>query len=256
MTSGRSFLRRADVHLDDVGTRFVLVSPDLVEELRLRQDLSGMAHQRLEQSELPRREIDLLPVETHLTRVQVKRDGPLGDLGRDRLIRTPKARMDAGQQFGEAERLREVVIRTRLQIRHPIGHRILSGEHDDGDAGASVTQQREHILAAHGGQDQIEDDDVELERPDQVQPVGSVAGGADDDALRFQPPLDEGCYPRFVLNDQHVHGHTSARTPSRGVLIPASGLFSLNLILDPEDLADKARPGKHARTCCFGLPAA
>ena len=43
----------ADVHLDHVGPRVVVVAPDLIDELGLGQNLARMVHQSLEEGELP-----------------------------------------------------------------------------------------------------------------------------------------------------------------------------------------------------------
>src|SRR4051812_3633504 len=59
----------ADVDLDDVRVAVEGLVPDVLDDLRLRADLTGVAHQVLEQRELPGAELDLdVAAETAMAR--------------------------------------------------------------------------------------------------------------------------------------------------------------------------------------------
>ena len=64
----------ADVDLDDVRARVVVVAPDAVEDLLARQHLAGVAHEVREQVELLRREVHRRPVAGHRAAQQVELD--------------------------------------------------------------------------------------------------------------------------------------------------------------------------------------
>src|SRR5439155_14331601 len=100
----------ADVHLDDVGPRVVLVAPDLIDELGLGQNLARMVHHRLQEGELPRGQLDRSPLDQRFPRKNVDGDSSVRDLRRNRLVGGAETRSDARQQFREAERLRHVVV--------------------------------------------------------------------------------------------------------------------------------------------------
>src|SRR4051794_36643950 len=62
----------AHQHVDDVGLRVEVVFPHVRQDHRLRDDLSGVAHQVLEQRELARPELDGLAAANHPARQQIE----------------------------------------------------------------------------------------------------------------------------------------------------------------------------------------
>src|SRR5258707_13733647 len=66
----------ADVHVDDVRRRIVLIAPHGAEDLLARDDLAVVAHEVDEQLELRRRQGDRLAAAAHLAAEQIDLDAP------------------------------------------------------------------------------------------------------------------------------------------------------------------------------------
>src|SRR3954464_1506309 len=98
-----------DEHLDRVRDREGVIPPDLVEQLLAADHEPLVAHQVLEQLELPLREVDLALAAGHLVRVRVERE--VADPQRRHAARRAPAqqRAHAGEQFLALERLDEIV---------------------------------------------------------------------------------------------------------------------------------------------------
>src|SRR4051794_3972189 len=98
-----------DVDVEDVGSRVVVVAPHGVQDLGAREHLVGMPHQVGEQLELPGRELHSVTGSIDLARSEVEADAPDGEGGRVDLARLAQMGPDPCQQFGERERLGQIV---------------------------------------------------------------------------------------------------------------------------------------------------
>jgi hypothetical protein len=99
-------------HVDVNDVRAVLVGevPRVLEQLEPAQHLARAAHERLEESELLRRQLELVLASPRATRRRV--EPQVADLERGRPFHasSPRKCPQAREQLGERERFREVVV--------------------------------------------------------------------------------------------------------------------------------------------------
>src|SRR5436190_9139553 len=108
-------------HVYDVGLRVEAVLPDVRQDHRLGDNLARVAHQVFEQRELARPQVDTLACARHLPRQQIHHQ--VAHRQRRRLRRARRAAhqcLDACEQFGKRERLRQVVVAACLQAANTI----------------------------------------------------------------------------------------------------------------------------------------
>src|SRR3954471_23887601 len=108
-----------DEHLDRVGDRERVVAPDLVEQLLARDHEALVAHQVLEQLELPLREVDRPLPTGDLVRVRVEHEVAHPQRGHPARRPTPQQRAQPGEQLLALERLDEVVVRADVEPLDP-----------------------------------------------------------------------------------------------------------------------------------------
>src|SRR4249919_3046838 len=104
------------VRIDHASTRVVAVAPDAIHQLLAAEDDAGLAGEREQDLELERGELHLPAVHAHLAFGGVDREPAVVDrLGRGRRgdpFDASQDRPDPDRQLPEAERLRQVVVRT------------------------------------------------------------------------------------------------------------------------------------------------
>src|SRR3954470_5423028 len=99
-----------DKDFDRVGDRERVIAPHLVEQLLARDHEALVAHQVLEQLELPLRELDRAVPARDLVRVGVEREVAAPQRGHAARRTAPQQRPQAGEQLLALERLDEVVV--------------------------------------------------------------------------------------------------------------------------------------------------
>ena len=108
------------------------VVPDVRQDHRLRDDPAGVAHQVFEQRELARAELDSRPVARDAARHRSSVRSPtvrrvdVGGAGR-----APDQRLHAGEQLGERERLRQVVVAAGLEPLDAVVDRVPRAQDQD-----------------------------------------------------------------------------------------------------------------------------
>jgi len=113
--------------------------------------------------------------------------------------------LDAGGQFGERERFREVVIRPEAEPGDPLGERSRCGEHQDPGVGAGVDQGRADLVAGHDVQVAVEHHHVVVVDREPFQRGVAVVGHVYGHRLTAQPIGDGVRQQAFVLHHQHTH---------------------------------------------------
>ena len=99
-----------------------------------------------------------------------------GDLaGPDDLAAQPDSDPDPGEQFGQRERLGQVILGAAFEQINLGGHVGDAGEHEDGLGGAGGEQLAEHLAAVQVGHHQVEDDQVIAGLQGAGDGVGAVA---------------------------------------------------------------------------------
>ena len=111
---------------------------------------------------------------------------------------------DAGEQLGQGERLDEVVIGAGIEARDAVADRIAGGEHEDRGGGALAAEALGDVVAVHGGEHDVEQDEVvllglglELRRRRRLRPV-------DDVALLFEHAADGAGETAFIFDEEEV----------------------------------------------------
>jgi len=200
----------AHVHVDHVGLRVEVQVPDAFEQHGARHDLARMPHQVLEQAELASREVHgpaaaghLAPDEVHLQVRHLEAGRGLGRCG------TPRQHLDACEQLGEGERLREVVVTAGAQALDAIVHFRERAQDQDRRGDALRAQGLHHREAVHVGQHAVGDDHVVARGQRQREPFGAVRRVVDAVAAFPQPGRDVIGRAPVVLDEQQFHRRKS-----------------------------------------------
>ena len=198
-------------HVHDVGLGVEAVVPHVFEDHGLAHRPAGVAQQEGQQRELPRLEFD--------------RPSRAGDLAGDQVqcdvtCREPRGlgggggpadeRLHAGEQLGEGEGLREVVVSPRLQAAHPVVHRALRAQEENWHAAAVGAQALHEADAVERGQHHVHDRGVVIRRTAQCQ-AGVPVGRVIHRVTRLPEPAHEERGDLGVIFDnEHAHGRDGA----------------------------------------------
>ena len=124
---------------------------------------------------------------------------------RQRRLRAPRQRPDARDQFGERERLRQVVVGAEAEARDPVLDPGRRGQHQHPGPSPLLDQRLAHPVAVHLGQVAIEHDHVVVVDRGLPQPGRAVERDVDRHALALQPERDRLGQLRLILDHQHAH---------------------------------------------------
>src|ERR1700680_906711 len=107
-------------HLEHIRERVVVLVPDVRRDRRAIDYLPVMKHEKLEQRELLRCQLDRFSRPPHAVRIEI--DLEIGDLQRFRKgsPAPPRQSPDSRQQLPEGKRFREIIIGADLEARHTI----------------------------------------------------------------------------------------------------------------------------------------
>jgi hypothetical protein len=164
-----------------------------------------VTHEILEQRELPARKVQGPLAAPRPTGEQVQTHGARLDGDAVRMVGAPRERADAGEQLLERERLGQVVVRAGVEGAHLVRQIVARGEHEHGQARPPGTDARQHFVAVHPAQRDVEQDELDgfvLRNHDRVLAVVRgrylVAGGAES-------ALEHVQQPRLVFHCEHAH---------------------------------------------------
>src|SRR5215211_508573 len=181
----------ADVDVDDVRTVLVAEIPRRVEQLQPGQDAPGPAQEGLEQCELrPRQhELDVPAPDAPSGGVESQRS----DLDDRRTLRlpAPRQRTDAGEELGERERLRQVVVGAAVQPGHAIVDAVPRGQHQDRRPDAAASELAADVDPVPAGEHDVEDDRVVRSRTRHPERVLAGLGDVGRVALLDEPAAEE-----------------------------------------------------------------
>ena len=196
-----------DVHVDHVverrrPRRFL---PDVTRQRLARHDLALVAHQEFEQLELTNGQVDRPATAQHLARDQIHLEVADREPRRIRHAAAAHQRTDAGEQFGEGERLDEVVVRAGVEAGHAVLQRVARGEDEHRRLHAALAQRAQDLKAVAPRQRQVEQHHVERLRVDAEE--RRFAGALDHHVVPFIfEAFAQGIgHLLFVLNDEDSH---------------------------------------------------
>ena len=202
-------------------------SPDVAQELPVRQHLSWMAQEDREQTELDLGQVDALvalgdsairQVYYHVTKPH---HGTLLFAGSGG---TAQRRANPRQQLGHAEGFAQVVVRAGVERLDLIMLLDTRGQNDDGHRAPGAYLSNE-VRAVTVRQTQIENDEIGLARAGFNQAALQGVRLEHAEAFRFQDVAHEAPDLLFVLDDQNsavrvdmalsrIHGRASGSTPA------------------------------------------
>jgi hypothetical protein len=193
-------------------------APDALEEHVTGEDDARVAGERREKVELPRPKVKTTVPDRRLASARVDPEG--ADLDRaaspDGHVRPPHDRLDSRHEGSRIERLRDVIVRAELESDDRIDVVVASREHEDRRVPAPP-ELAAHLEAVDPREHQVEDDEVRLVAPVELQAVLAVARCDDRPALLLQVQPDELDDVALVVDDQdRLHpGEDTLRGPAR-----------------------------------------
>jgi hypothetical protein len=122
----------------------------------------------------------------------------------------PQQRAQAREQLVESERLREIVVGSRIETFDAILDSVAGGQHQHRAPDTLVAKPAAHSEAVRAGKHDVEEDRIvssRLRHPDRIL---ASAGDVGRVALLSEPPRQHAGELRLVLDDQHPHGSHSA----------------------------------------------
>ena len=194
----------AHVRLDDVRLAAEVVVPDVVEDLRLRQDAAGVQQEVPQQVELGGGQLDRLAVAADLVGRLVHLE--VGE-AEDAIVllvteRPSEDDADAGDDLGQRERLRDVVVTADRQAGQLVVERVAGGEEEHRRPDAVGPEPPGDLEPVEVRQHHVEHDQVR--RPVLGHGQGAAPGRrlVDVEPLVAQRRRDRVDDRRFVVDDQ------------------------------------------------------
>src|SRR5882672_83796 len=193
-----------DVDFDGVEAQCVVVVDELLRDLLLAEYSSRPREKELEQRPFPNRQIDgnvVHPDALHLgvDGQSAKREGARGS------GRTAQQRTHARFEFGDRERLGQIVVGAEIETVHAIIDRVASGQHEDIGARPPQTKPAQHFESVDVGQADVEDDEFVRWRAQQVVGLNSRCRAVDRMSAAIQDARKPGREQRIVFNDENAH---------------------------------------------------
>ena len=164
-----------------------------------------MADEVLEDRELLRGERKELAAAARLEARRV--DLEVGDVHdrREQRHPAPRQRANACQQLRKGEWLQQVVVGSRIEPGHPVGHLAARGEHQDGDRELPFAERSEQREAVDPRQAEVEQDEVVLAHPHQLARLLRIARDVDAEPGAPQSAHQRGDQRRVVFDHQELH---------------------------------------------------
>ena len=148
------------VHVDQSGARVEVDAPHALEQILARDDLSRPRDQGLHEPVLGRRQVEPRAAPPRLVAQPVELDVAAAQHGRPRVRAPAVQRAQSGEQLFEIERLRQVVVRARVQPAHHVPPRIPRREEQNRRAVPGGAQLRGHLESRAAGQHHVQHDRV------------------------------------------------------------------------------------------------
>ena len=193
------------MHVDRIALDFLAPGVEPLGELLPRQHAARGEHERVQQRELARRELDAPSLELHAPRGRVELE--LADAQqRGRLARrAADERAQASGELVQVERLEDVVVRAAVQALDAVLHRVARGEHEHRCPVAGGAHAAQHLQAFEARQAEVEHHRgmrIHFQRE-----VGgdAVAHPVGREARLREPRLEAVTEERIVLDHQDAH---------------------------------------------------
>ncbi|KRC42390.1 hypothetical protein ASE24_21175 [Nocardioides sp. Root224] len=201
-----------DVHLDDVRVAVVREVPDVAQDRRLRQHLTLVSHQELQERELPRRQLHRYVAAPGLVRRRVQTQ--VTDLEHDGPLPAGAAhqRAEPSGEHHEREGLGQEVVGPGVERTGLLLGTAPGGEHQDRCPVARLPQPRAQLVARQAGQHHVDDHRVVRVLGREPLTLGPVEGDVDRVALGLEPATQARRELLVILHDQDPHPASVAPT--------------------------------------------
>ena len=128
----------------------------------------------------------------------------------------PGQRADPCDEFGERERLGQVVVGAEVEAVHPVVHRARRGQHQDAGLRRRTDQRGADRVAVDAGQVTVQDDDIVGVQQRLLDGGRAVVGHVRADALVAQAVGDVVGQFGLILDHEHPHGAIVPQAGSHG----------------------------------------
>src|SRR4051812_36871968 len=192
-----------DEDVDRVRRRHRVVAPDLVEQALAGDDEALVAHQELEQLELPISQLDFPLAAADLAGVGIEDEVAYLHRGGATRGTAPQQRPDPRQQLLALERLDQVIVGAAVEAGDAVLGLGAGGQHQDRHV-AIAAQAPTDLDPVESRQAEVEDDEVGKEAGSDVERLGSVGGGADFVALVAERAAEHVGDVDVVLDDENA----------------------------------------------------
>ena len=238
-------------------------APDLLEDLLARDRLPRPLPQQAQELDLVERQRVRLPFAGQLLLVRI--DDGAADLDalrrrRGEAVQAPEHGVDARDQLTDRERLGDVVVGARVQPADLVGLLRPRGQHDH-----RHQRVRRSDLLAHGKAVRVRQHEVQQHqvRPALAQQPHALAPGPRGhhlEALELQRGAQPAHQIGFVLDDQDAPPpreasrcrqarHDATRSSGAGVMIGATGMYTVKVDPRPGALSTSMRPPWASAMC-------
>ena len=194
-----------DVHAQRIRIR-QLLAPHAGFEFLARDHRGRRLHQRLQDLQAGRIELQQLAIATHFERVEVVLEVGDGQHPGLHAAAAPRQRIQAHLDFLQRERLDQVVVGAGVEAGELVVERIARGQHQHRRLLARlVAQLAADLEAIHARQVEVEHDRVEVMDHGQVQPGHAVGGEVDGVAAILEVVAEVGGDVLVVFDDEDAH---------------------------------------------------
>src|ERR1051325_9102155 len=181
-------------------------SPDVVQQLFARHDLTAPLDQVLENLELARRQRQRPAVVRGNMSAEVDLDWAefVSIQIRSQLRHAPQLCPDASHEFADAERLRDVIVRAQLQTSDFVRLMATSSQHDDRCQNAPPAQGTADVKAIHLGEHDVQQNHVWMFGQCLIKTVGAVFGDNNLEPFELAIVAKGDDHVAFIFNDEEL----------------------------------------------------
>ena len=201
---------------------FGVEAPDGFDDGAARCGAARTAHEEFEKAILGGSEMNFVAAAKDAMRAKIERKVADDEAVCGRGSWAARKSAQASEKFGERERLREVIVDTRIEALDDIGDCVARGEHQDRYCAAVFSQAASHFDAVEARKHPIENDHVELIGLTEREAFLAVGSDADDVVLFGQAPFEEVRHGAVVFYDEDSHGFASSAGDSPSITIDST----------------------------------
>src|SRR5215469_11671231 len=149
-----------DVYINNIGRTVETLIPHVFHDHGSRKNTPGVGDQVFQQRVLLRCQVDPSARALDLLRKAIQLQILHANHAAAAHRTAAQQCLHAHQEFGESERLGEVIVGSSFEIAHLVGDGIARGEDEHGNVRVLLPNTTEHFAAVQFGQHQIKDDEV------------------------------------------------------------------------------------------------